>query len=221
MNTQGYHDYLDLGFHLTAAAGSDVPWGATIGEVRTYVHTGPRLDLDAWFDGLRMGRTFVSNGPALELSVDGQLPGSEISRSRGDQVTVRARALSHPAIGVLRSLSLVGSGGVLQEVANPQRRNELKMEIRRPIGESQWLAVSAVCENGAVAHTSPVYIIVDERPTWSRARGPALVEHQLRLIENTGKAYSNLPGDTRGQGMHERLDRARDYYRKILAAMGK
>lgn len=221
INTQLYHDYLDLGFRLTAAAGSDVPWGATLGEVRTYVYTGPRLDLDAWFEGLRKGRTFVSNGPALEFTVDGHLPGSEISRARGARVTLRARARSHPAIGVLRSLSLVGDDGVIAEVANPGGKNELTIELRRPMGESQWLAVSAVCENGAVAHSSPVYVVVDGRPTWSRGRGPALVDYQLRLIENTRKAYSNIPGDTRGRGMHERLDRARDYYRRLRASMGK
>ncbi len=221
INTQLYHDYLDLGFRLTAAAGSDVPWGATMGEVRTYVYTGRRLDLDAWFDGLRRGRTFVSNGPGLEFTVDGQLPGSEIDRRRGDQVTIRARARSHPAIGVLRSLTLFGDGGVIQEVTNPGRLNELSIQIKRPIAESQWLAASAVCENGAVAHTSPVYVVVDARPTWSARRLPALVDNQLRLLELIGSSYSNIPGDTRGQGMHQRLDRARDYYRKLLAGVGK
>ena len=53
---------LNLGFRLTAAAGSDTPWGSTIGEVRTYVHTGAQFDVDTWFRNLKAGHTFVING---------------------------------------------------------------------------------------------------------------------------------------------------------------
>src|SRR5205823_12618366 len=34
INPLDYYDYLNLGFRITAAAGSDVPWGSTLGEVR-------------------------------------------------------------------------------------------------------------------------------------------------------------------------------------------
>ncbi len=40
INAPDYYDYLNLGLRLTAAAGSDVPWGSTMGEVRTFVYTG-------------------------------------------------------------------------------------------------------------------------------------------------------------------------------------
>ena len=54
-----------------------------MGEVRTFVYTGKNFSHDAWFNGLKAGRTFVSNGPALFLDADGQLPGSEISKPKG------------------------------------------------------------------------------------------------------------------------------------------
>ncbi|MCK5705742.1 MAG: CehA/McbA family metallohydrolase, partial [Cyclobacteriaceae bacterium] len=78
INTLDYYDYLNLGFRITAAAGSDVPWGSTLGEVRTFVYTGNTFSADAWFEGLKSGHTFVSNGPALFLDADGALPGTEI-----------------------------------------------------------------------------------------------------------------------------------------------
>ena len=52
INTLDYYDYLNLGFRITAAAGSDVPWGSTLGEVRTFVHTVNKFSADAWFEGL-------------------------------------------------------------------------------------------------------------------------------------------------------------------------
>ena len=74
INTLDYYDYLNLGFRITAAAGSDVPWGSTLGEVRSFVYTGDTFSADAWFEGLKSGHTFVSNGPALFLEADGSLP---------------------------------------------------------------------------------------------------------------------------------------------------
>ena len=61
INSMDYYDYLNLGFHLTAAAGSDMPWGSTIGEVRTYVYTGRRAELrqdrrSIWTSGLPRSR---------------------------------------------------------------------------------------------------------------------------------------------------------------------
>ena len=46
LNRLDYAEYLNLGFRLTAAAGSDTPWGSTIGEVRTYVHMEKKFDVD-------------------------------------------------------------------------------------------------------------------------------------------------------------------------------
>ena len=44
----------------------------------TWSSVRTRIDGPTWFAGLDAGRTFVSNGPALDFTVNGQLPGSEI-----------------------------------------------------------------------------------------------------------------------------------------------
>ena len=218
INTLDYYDYLNLGFKLTAAAGSDTPWGSTIGEVRTYVYTGPELDIDTWFAGLKQGHTFVSNGPVLEFTVDGQLPGSEISKSAGDIVRIVARVLSHPAIGIPKGLTLVGNEGVITEVINPDGRTELSIELDRTIDQSQWLVASTVCDNNAVAHTTPVYIIVDGRPAWSVERGPTVIGKQLEAIEEIAQEFDPATGE-RARGIHKRLDQARKYYAELLRKM--
>ncbi|SDL51288.1 hypothetical protein SAMN04488514_1011067 [Kriegella aquimaris] len=89
-----YYDYLNLGFRITAAAGSDIPWGSTLGEVRTFVFTGDTFSADSWFKGLKKGHTFVSNGPALFLEADGSLPGTEITLSKGSVTNLPTRKTS-------------------------------------------------------------------------------------------------------------------------------
>jgi len=220
VNTADYYDYLNLGFRLTAAAGSDTPWGSTIGEVRTYVYTGRDFDPDAWFAGLQRGNTFVSNGPMLDFTVNRALPGTAISCDTGDAVRIKASVHSHPKIGILKKLVLVGNEGVLMEVDNPDQKTGLSLRLSRPIQHSQWLAVHAVCENGAQAHTTPIYLTVNDRPTWDPERGPAVVQRQLDAIDKIAQEFDANAGE-REAGIHQRLDQARTYYAEMLAAMAR
>ena len=218
INAIDYYDYLNLGFKLTAAAGSDTPWGSTIGEVRTYVHTSPTLDANAWFENLRKGHTFVSNGPALEFTVDDRLPGTELSRKAGDTVRIKARVLSHPAIGIPKALTVIGNKGVIKEIANPDKASSLTIELEREIDQSQWLVLSTVCYNNALAHTTPVYVKVDDRPTWCPDRGPIVIRKQLESIAEIAREFT--PAKTaRAKGIRERLARAQNFYRDLLAQM--
>lgn len=221
INTLDYYDYLNLGFRLAAAAGSDVPWGSTIGEVRTFVHTGETLDLDRWFEGLKVGRTFVSNGPAMDFTVDGQLPGSEIKLDGKHSVKVRARVWGHEKVGLPSVLELVSNDGTLHKArpsdASP---NEIRLEIDVDIDRSQWLAISTRCENGAVAHSTPVYVVVDGEPTWSATKSSEIVSKQLEAIAAIEDEFSK-GSDLRSRAILQRLDRAKLYYAKLLAATQK
>ncbi|MEJ8568177.1 CehA/McbA family metallohydrolase [Elongatibacter sediminis] len=77
-----WHAVLNLGIPLAASAGSDVMNNYyrtfAIGSTRVYVNTGESLNHDDFLDGLRDGRSFISNGPLLEFTVTGQGPGSAL-----------------------------------------------------------------------------------------------------------------------------------------------
>lgn len=218
INTLDYYDYLNLGFRLAAAAGSDVPWGSTLGEVRTFVHTGKTLDLDDWFAGLKAGRTFVSNGPALDFTVNGQRPGSEIKADGKGRIKVLARARGHEKVGLPEVLELVSNEGILHEAHSDSKdSNELRLDVEVDISRSTWLALSTRCANGAVAHTSPIYVVVDGEPTWSPRQSSRIVKKQLEAIALIEAEFSK-GSDLRSRAIRERLDRARAYYLKLLAA---
>lgn len=218
LNRLDYYEYLNLGFRLTAAAGSDVPWGSTVGEVRTYVYTGGPLNVDEWFAGLKKGHTFVTNGPILEFTVDGQLPGTELHLSPGATVHVSARVLGDPVVALPTALTLVGSDGVLEEMATPAGEASFGFDKEIVVRESQWLVLTAVGDNGSVAHTTPVYLIVDGRPHWNRVSGPRIIQNQLAAID-TIDAETDPEAGPRERGIQERLDAARAYYANLLTAM--
>ncbi len=217
VNEMDYYEYLNLGFRLTAAAGSDIPWGSHMGEVRTYVHTGKAFDVDAWFDHLRKGHSFVSNGPMLTFTVDGELPGAELIRKPGETVTIKAQVESHAKIGTPKALTLVSNEGEITEVLNPGKADALAFEVKRKIDRSQWLVVSAVCDNGTLAHATPVYVVVDGVPTWCPQRGPAVIDKQLQGIARIAGEVPN--SGYHGSGIHERLERARKFYAELREKM--
>ena len=74
-----YYSLLNAGFQMPVSSGTD--WWV-YDHNRVFVKVNGPLDYDKWIAGLRAGRTFVSNGPLLELTVDGQGPGED---SEGDQ----------------------------------------------------------------------------------------------------------------------------------------
>ncbi len=217
VNRADYYDWLNLGFRFVAAAGSDVPWGSTIGECRTYVYTGgDRLDIDAWFDGLRRGRTFVTNGPMLELTVDGELPGSELAREAEATVRIRARARGHADVGTPKALEVVGNDGVIRRAERKSGEKAtdvttLEVELDWRVDESRWIAASVECTNGASAHSTPVWVVIDERPTWSREHAPAVIAKQLAAIQRIDGEVRGRD-DARSRGIAERLERARRFY---------
>lgn len=218
VNLMDYSEYLNLGFRLTAAAGSDVPWGSTIGEVRTYVHTGEQFDVNAWFRNFKAGHTFVSNGPAIEFTVDGELPGSELVRSPGSKVKIHAKTLGHPRIGMPKALTLINNTGELRVVKPDHGETELSFETEYPIESSQWIMASVVCDNNAVAHTTPVYAVVNGKPTWNPKEGPKTIDKQLAAIAKIEKEVAGK-SDERSVGIRERLDKARAFYAKLREEM--
>ena len=218
VNRLEYTEYLNLGFRLTAAAGSDTPWGSTIGEVRTYVHARGRFDVDNWFRNFKAGHTFVSNGPALEFTVDGELPGSELARAAATRLKIHARVLGHPRIGLPTVLTVEGPAGVIKEIRSTQRETELVLDTEIQVNTSQWLMASAVCDNHAVANTTPVYVVVNGRPTWAPRKGPRIIDKQLTGIAKIEAEFTK-GNDPRSVGIRERLQKAKAFYAELRGQM--
>lgn len=212
INTPGYYDYLNLGFRLTAAAGSDLPWAATIGEVRTYVYTGKKFSPDKWFEGLKKGNSFVTNGPMMFFDCNGKLPGSEIKASKGEEVQLSLKVQSQSDIGVLSKIAIYNNDGLVAELSNPDNKQELVLTKKLNITKSQWLVAVAHSNNNAVAHTSPIYVVVDGQPTWSVEKAPAIIAKQMQLIDNVAAEATDT-------GIVRRMNTARTFYKAMLKKM--
>jgi len=158
LETELWYDFLNLGFKLIPTAGSDFPYLSAPGGERNYVYVGDDYTIDAWYEALREERTFVTNGPILEFTVNGRPMGSDIRLSPGDDIEIAAAASLNPDIETLDRLELVAHGGVIASADDVSARNSVSLSYSMPASAGIWLAVRAYGAEQTVAHSAPVYI---------------------------------------------------------------
>lgn len=165
LHLEHYYHFLDLGFELTALAGSDFPWcRGRIGDARFYTYLGDDFSFESWRQGLRAGHTFVSSGPALELMVNGKIPGDRLDVPEGSTLHTRALAFGHSRQVPLTRLEVVAHGEVIATATagEPGQSSErLAIELELPAERGLWMAARTEAGPAQAAHTTPVYVSVD------------------------------------------------------------
>lgn len=177
LRTEQYYRMLDLGFPLTAVAGSDFPWcghdhdngpperSARIGNARFYTYLDEPFSQAAWLKGVAAGHTFVSSGPILDLRVNEVRPGDRLELNSGEKISVTVHAYGQAEQVPLSALELVAHGKVLRRVTpqNPGQSSE-HLSLTFTMGELQqgiWIAARCFGDSTQAAHTSPVYVTVN------------------------------------------------------------
>ncbi len=216
LGTDLYYDFLNLGCKLTASAGSDVPWGGTVGEVRAYAFLGRNaFSADAWFDAFRRGHTFTTSGPMLEFRVDHALPGDELRLKSDRKLRVQARAWGDARRMSPVKLEVVRHGEVIRsaESADPARP-EVRLDFTVDAGQGCWIAARARAGDGTSAHTTPVYIVREGLRFWKFDGLAGLIQKRLASLAEV----EQIVAQARRLDAEGKLEN--DRYRKELARQG-
>ena len=230
LNTELMYHYLNLGYKMTASAGTDTPYGGTVGSVRVYAFTGTSgvFNPDAWFQAVKKGHTFVTTGPMIEFSVGEAIPGDELEIRDDKPLNVRIAASGLVGKSAPKFVRLIRFGKVLKEVAGTGK-GSLELECEVPPGDGGWLAAHVIGEDGSEALTTPVYLRRQGFRTWDVEQVPQLLEAQeavLRDIENmvadSKRLLSTRPMDytlgsvaTGADTLLEQVAQARNHYREL------
>ncbi len=216
LGTRLYYDFLNFGCKLTASAGSDVPWGGTVGEVRAYAYLGKKsFSAEAWFEAFRRGRTFTTSGPMLELQVDDALPGDELRLKTDRKLRVRARAWRDPKRMAPVKLEVVKHGEVIREAESQDpNKPEARLDFNVDAGCGCWIAARARAGDGTSAHTTPVYVVREGLRFWKFEDLPNLFEKRQASLAELERIIAEARRlDAEGQLTTDR-------YRKQLALQG-
>ncbi len=236
LGTSLYYEFLDLGFKVTASSGSDVPWGGSIGEGRVYAYLGRQaFSADRWFEAVRRGNTFVTNGLMLDFTVDGKLPGDTLHVSNDRPLRVKARAWGDARRELPAKLDIIVHGNPVKTVV-PVQPNEavLEADFTLPPAHGFWIAARAEGRDGSLAHTTPVYVAVKGLRFWNHGRVAELIAKREASLDEIGRIVSEaqLGRNSRGQSdtgrpvtelaeqgpaLLERVEQARKIYAELRA----
>ena len=153
-----WYAMLNSGFRLPASTGSD--WFVCSAN-RVYAHTGGPFRYEDWMAALQGGRTFITNGPALFLTVNEQMPGATVHAEPGQSLTVQVTWQSHYPV---EKMELVWNGQVIRSQQMPDGSTSGQYRVDVPAASDGWLAArlsSRVRDSfyqPLFAHTSPIYV---------------------------------------------------------------
>jgi hypothetical protein len=164
-----WYRLLNCGFRVPAGAGTDAMMNyaslrGPLGLVRAYVRTGPRFDHDTYLAGLRAGRTFVTNAPVLDFSVEGAGPGETVRRPAGRHVLQARVDVTSPV--PLDHVEIVQNGKVVAQVTLAADRKGARATLPISVDQGGWVVLRAWAEAPAwpildlypFGSTSPVYL---------------------------------------------------------------
>jgi hypothetical protein len=196
-----YH-VLNCGLDVVASGETDFPCmsGERVGIGRVYVKLGGRLNYDDWVEGLRAGRSYISDGSGhlmdFERLADGSFAVNAAVRREGGP----PQEIELIVNGLPVATQTVPSDGTLTHLVFP------KPEITR----SSWVAV----RHFPSAHTNPIKVIVDGKPIRASKDSATWC---LAAVDQCWKQKGVTYAEAEQAEAKAAYEHARETYRRIIA----
>ena len=193
-----YYRFLNCGFRLGVSGGSAIGVMALpAGYNRVYARIDGPLTAEKMWAAIKTGRTFATSGPMLTLSANQEEIGTTLATDSENPRPVSVQT-GVQSIDGLETLQIVHNGRVVasrnlrRTVPDPVTKVDMEVEITP--ARSGWVASRALyrAPDGLLrqAHTSPIYIEVDEKP----AASASAARYMLRWIDRLAEVAASQPG---------------------------
>jgi hypothetical protein len=126
-----------------------------------YVALDGPLTRERFVEGIRTGRTFVTNGPVLELEVEGAGIGSEVALDAPRSLRVRGSVRFDPERDNVKVLELMRGGEVVRVETEPIAPGHIALDAPVEVDATTWLALRASGDKLDEAPMTPFEI-----PSW-------------------------------------------------------
>ena len=236
-----YHT-LNVGYRTRISGETDFPciYGERVGLGRSYVKLEGQLNYEAWCEGIREGKNYVSDGLShlMDFKVENRAmgeSGSELKLDTGKELSIKVRAAAR-----------------LDEQINPSLRDRPYQQKpywhveRARIGDTRTVPVELIVNGYPVArqdivadgklndlefnvpvqfsswvavrilpsaHTNPVFVVVDEKPIRASRRS---AEWCLAGVNQCWKNKERFIAKNEMQEALSAYDHARQTYQKLI-----
>jgi hypothetical protein len=237
-----YHT-LNAGFRTRISGETDFPciYGERVGLGRSYVKLDGKLDYDAWCEGIRQGRNYVSDGKShlMEFTVHGRElgeKGSEVKLSKPRKVKVTAKVaarLDEQPNRKMQNLKVDQKPywdierariGDTREVPLELVVNGVPVAKRKIVADGQTHEVEFevdIQRSSWVAmrilpssHTNPIFVLVGDKPIRASRRS---VEWCLKSVDQCWSEKERFIKENEMDDANSAYSHARAIYQKLLA----
>jgi hypothetical protein len=155
----------------------------------------------------RLRPSSVTNGPLVELTVNGQEPGAVLDAPKAEG---RARVVFHRPI---EKLEIIANGQVVATREGDGAATELTLPFAVDTSDSTWIAARASSpkfenEPDVRAHTNPVYVLRGGRAVRVEAARRAVLAQWEREAEYSRTGGLSFADDSQRQELLEKVDTA-------------
>lgn len=220
-----YYRFLNCGFRLGVSGGSAIGVMAMpAGHHRVYARVDGQFTAEKMWASIRAGRSFATTGPMLSLDVNREGIGSTISLESAHDPPLKLQSTVR-SIETVDSLEIVYNGDIIasrdlsKTIPNPRVDAVLDSELTPK--RSGWVVSRVLyrAPDGLLrqAHTSPIYISVDNRPTASAADARYMCVWIDRLTNIAETQPDRFPDEEARGGVLATYAEARARYEEIIA----
>ena len=209
-----WHRLLSLGLPTRASAGSDVMNNyyrtMAVGATRVYVRHDGSVSYDTHLEGLREGRSFVTNGPMLDVQINEARPGEVVDPGPAQWSLDLHSAVPVDSVTVFVNGNAAWTGTGLDTAGSRTYDGQLNLPdggwvtVRAHGGESRW----PMMDSYPFAETNPIWIgaIGSTDPDARQAAARDLLQVLNASEERLHRGY----GDTPIPALTRHFDEARE-----------
>jgi hypothetical protein len=143
LSLEVWYDLLALGLRLTPTAGTDFPCGSWSipGRERFYTRLEAPPTRESWREAVRAGRTFVTNGPLLELTLGAAGIGDEVVLDAPGRVELVATVRYDPTRDDVKLVELLRNGEPIPAPVERVDAGTLRIRAVDELAQSAWYAL--------------------------------------------------------------------------------
>jgi hypothetical protein len=181
-----FYRYLNLGMDIPFSTGTD--W-FIYDFSRVYVPISGKLTSRKWLRAVADGRSFITNGPFLELRAGEHGIGDHVELSRPGQLRIAGRGVGRLDF---RKIELVVNGEIVHSAASQRKEGHYTagMEYTLNVREPAWAALRIPLDAGVneldkplFAHTSPIYVHLAGKRVFRPQIARDLIEEMKQSME--------------------------------------
>jgi hypothetical protein len=199
-----FYRFMNVGLRVPFSTGTD--W-FLYDFSRVYVQSKVSVTAFSWLEALEEGRTFITNGPILDLEVDGHGPGDVIRLDEPAKLKAVGEVVGRHDF---QTIELVHNGRVVATAqSSPSGGHfEGRMNFTLSIDEPGWIALRIRSDKKndlggqLFGHTSAVYVELAGKTIFRRAAAEALVADMREAIEKI-RGQAAFAGDAERKSVLE------------------